>query len=229
MRQPYHFLEEEFVDMVKKGQWIVLPASVASTLPGFRASPPGVVPQRGRRPRWIGDYTWSGVNQETLPLFAAESMQFSNALKRILREILLASPSHGPVYINKTDLSDGFYRINLNPEDAPKLGLLFPTRPGKEKLVAIPLVAPMGWKNIPPGFSTATETVADLTNARLRQPSYSPPPHPLDDLAEDVAPHTDPEPHSLVRDRSGGSSPSGARPFPARQHSSAAIRGHICQ
>ena len=49
------FLEEEFVDMIKKGQWVILPAAVAMTLPGLRASPPGVVPQRGRRPRWIGD------------------------------------------------------------------------------------------------------------------------------------------------------------------------------
>lgn len=182
------FLEEEFVDMINKGQWVILPASVALTLPGIRASPPGVVPQRGRRPRWIGDYSWSNVNQETLPLFAAESMQFGHALDRILREILLANPAHGPVHLTKTDLSDGFYRVDLNPEDAPKLGLAFPTREGEEPLIAIPLVAPMGWKNSPPAFSTATETIADLANARLRTPSYRPPPHHLDELAETVAP-----------------------------------------
>ena len=51
------FLGEEIVDKVKKGQWVVLPVSVASSLPGFHASPPGVVPQRGWQPRWIGDYT----------------------------------------------------------------------------------------------------------------------------------------------------------------------------
>jgi len=182
------FLEEEFVDMVRKGQWIVLPARVAMTLPGFRASPPGVVPQRGRRPRWIGDYTWSNVNQETIPLFAPEAMQFGHALERLLREVLLANPAHGPVHVTKTDLSDGFYRVGLNADDSPKLGLVFPTRPGEDPLVAIPLVAPMGWKNSPPVFSAATETVADLANAKLRQPTYAAPPHPLDDLAEEVAP-----------------------------------------
>ena len=190
------FLEEEFVDMIRKGQWIVLPLSVALTLPGLRASPPGVVPQRDRRPRWIGDYTWSRVNQETLPLFAPESMQFGHALDRLLREILLANPAHGHVYLAKADMSDGFYRVALNPQDAPKLGLVFPTRPGKEPLVAIPLVAPMGWRNSPPVFSTATETIADLANTRLQDPTYTPPPHPLDDLAEEVAPTTagDPAP-----------------------------------
>ena len=176
--------------MIKKGQWVILPAAIALSLPGLRTSPPGVVPQRGRRPRWIGDYTWSGVNQETIPLFAGEAMQFGHALDRILREILLANPSHGYVFLTKTDLSDGFYRVNLNADDAPKLGLVFPTRPGEEGLVAIPLVAPMGWKNSPPVFSTATETIADLTNARLQEPDYKPPPHALDDMAEEVAPPT---------------------------------------
>ena len=190
------FLEEEFVDMVRKGQWVILPAADALGLPGLRASPPGVVPQRGRRPRWIGDYTWSGVNQETVPLFAEEAMQFGHALDRIIREILLANPAHGPVFQAKTDLSDGFYRVNLSAADAPKLGLVFPTRSGEEKLVAIPLVTPMGWKNSPPVFSTATETIADLMNARLRDTSYAPAPHALDDLADEVAPPTTTTPRS---------------------------------
>ena len=90
----------------------MLPATMALELEGVCLSPPGVVPQRDRRPRWICDYTWSGVNAETLPLAAKEAMQFGHALERILREILLANPAHGPVLLNKTDLSDGFYRID---------------------------------------------------------------------------------------------------------------------
>ena len=95
--------------MIQKGQWVVMPASVALELEGIRLSLPGVVPQRDRHPRWICDYTWSGVNTETLPLVAKESMQFGHALERILREIILANPAHGPVLLNKTDLSNGFY------------------------------------------------------------------------------------------------------------------------
>jgi hypothetical protein len=180
------FLNEEFVDMIQKGQWVILPATMAMELEGLRLSPPGVVPQRDRRPRWICDYTWSGVNLETLPLAAMEAMQFGHALERILREILLANPAHGPVLLNKTDLSDGFYRMDLNSEDAPKLGVAFPTKEGAEPMVAVPLVLPMGWKNSPPAFSTATETIADLANQRLRRPDYHPPNHPLDQMAADV-------------------------------------------
>jgi hypothetical protein len=181
-----NFLEEEFIDMIKKEQWIILPYSTAKSLPGLRLSPPGVVPQRDRRPRWICDYSWYGVNDDTLPLAPLDSMQFGHALERILREILLADPKLGPIYMLKLDISDGFYRVNLAPGDIPKLGVVFPTRPGHEPLVALPLVLPMGWKNSPPFFSAVTETAADLANANLRQ-NISPQPHPL-------------EPHAALHD-----------------------------
>jgi hypothetical protein len=44
----------------------------------------------------------------------------------------------------------------------------------------------MGWKNSPPAFSTATETIADLANQRLSRPDYQPPDHLLDQMAADV-------------------------------------------
>jgi hypothetical protein len=168
--------------MINKDQWTILPFSVAKQLPSLRLSPPGVVPQRERRPRWICDYSFYDVNAETLPLAALESMQFGHALDRILRHILLANPHIGPVYLMKVDLADGFYRIDLAPDDAPKLAVVFPTLPGQEPLVAIPLVLPMGWKNSPPIFSTATETVADIANATFSA-TYVPTTHPLATLA----------------------------------------------
>ena len=185
------FLQEEFIDMINKQQWVILPASEAMKLPGLRLSPPGCVPQRDRRPRWICDYSFYDVNDETLPLAALEAMQFGHALDRILREILLADPKLGPIYLMKIDISDGFYRVNLNVEDIPKLGVVFPTAPGQEPLVALPLVLPMGWKNSPPVFSTVTETIADIANQRIQDNSYRPPKHHLDEMANAV-PSPDP-------------------------------------
>ena len=134
------FLHKEFADMIAKAYWVVLPAEAVKDLPGLRISPPGVVPQLGRRPRWIVDYSWSLVNNETLPLAPTEAMQFGHALDRLLREILLADPKFGPVELMKVDMSDGFYRVGLNIDDIPKLGVVFPTQPGEEQLVALPLV-----------------------------------------------------------------------------------------
>ena len=181
------FLEEEFLDMIEKGQWLVLPYKVVrDLLPNLRLSPPGVVPQRNRRPRWIGDYSWSGVNEDTVPLAPTHAMQFGNAIHRILRHLLLANPIHGPVSLSKFDIADGFYRIKLNARDIPTLGVVFPSKSVREPLVALPLVLPMGWVNSPPIFCAATETAADLANNNLRLPSSPLQPHHLDTLASSI-------------------------------------------
>jgi hypothetical protein len=86
-----------------------------------------------------------------------EAMQFGWSLKRIFWEILFANPAHGPVQMIKLDISDSFYRIGLNIDDIPKLGVVFPMLPGDEPLIAFPLVLPMGWMNSPPIFLTATD------------------------------------------------------------------------
>ena len=153
---------------------MVLPYSIAKQLKDLRLSPPGVVPQRGRRPRWIVDYTWWNVNDETLPLAPSEAMQFGHALDRILREILLADPKLGSVYMLKLDISDEFYRINVAIDDIPHLGVVFPVKQGAEPLVAFPLVLPMGWKNSPPIFSAATETAADIANRDIQSDAPCP-------------------------------------------------------
>ena len=71
----------------------------------------GVVPQRGQRPRIIVDYSFYGLNQDTIRLTPTEAMQFGRALERILHRIRTSNPHFGPVYLGKVDQSDGFYRL----------------------------------------------------------------------------------------------------------------------
>eukprot|EP00536_Pseudo-nitzschia_multiseries_P017358 jgi/Psemu1/50546/gm1.50546_g len=145
------FLREEYADMMDKQQWTVLPASLVRDLPSLCLSPLGLVPQRGRRPRMISDYTYSEVNQDTIPLAPAEAMQFGRTLPRLLTKMHRANNRFGP----------------LKPEDTMKLAVLFPAQPGKAPLIGIPLTNPMGWKSSPPNFCAFTETIADLANAAL--------------------------------------------------------------
>ena len=182
------FLRTEFVDMIQKGHWTLLPASLVEKLLGLRLSPLGVVPQRERRPRTICDYTYFGVNDETIAGAPVEAMQFGRALQRILHQIHNANPAHGPIYLSKIDIADGFYRVWLNTEDIPKLAVLFPTAKGEEPLIGFPLVLPMGWKESTPSFCTTTETIVDLANEKLRDPSHQPAPHRLDLVSETPAP-----------------------------------------
>ena len=176
------FSESEMADMIRKGYWVVLPYSVVKDLPNLRLSPMGVVPQRERRPRTIVDYSFSGINHEAARGAPPEAMQFGKALSRILQRILAANPRHGPTYMLKLDLSDGFYRVRLRAEDIPTLGVAFPVGPGEDPLVALPLTLPMGWTESPPYFCSATETAVDLINLHAAH-SWDPPRHPLEPAA----------------------------------------------
>ena len=55
--------------------------------------------------------------------------QFGHALDPIVCELILANPPLGLFNMRKVDISDEFYCINLNIEDVPKLGKVFPTEP----------------------------------------------------------------------------------------------------
>jgi hypothetical protein len=174
-----NFLGEELLEFVLKGKWIVLPYSIVQTLPHrvrrqLRISPMGVVPQRDCRPRVIVDYSFFGVNDKKAKLAPRKAMQFGKALERILRQIVESNPTHGPVYLLKIDIADGFYRIWLNASDISSLAVSLPPLHGDRPLVALPLVLPMGW--------TESETVADMANQRL-QNHWQPPPHCLEKLA----------------------------------------------
>jgi hypothetical protein len=82
------------------------------------------------------DYSFSGVNEDTILLAAQEAMQFGRALQRILTKIVCADPPYGPVPMAKIDIADGFYRVWLHVEDILKLGVELPNAPGQPPLIA---------------------------------------------------------------------------------------------
>lgn len=205
------FLRDEMADMVIKNQWTVLPFELVKDLPNLRLSPIGVVPQHDRRPRTIVDLSYFGVNDATQPAAALDAMQFGRALERIIRDIVCADPSLGPIKLIKVDLADGFYRMTVAPTDVAKLGVLFPSLPGEPPLVAFPLALPMGWKNSPPLFCTATETVADIANAHILK-HKNPPSHALEREAESPA-QDQPLPKKVLDPKVAVPVPTNADPF----------------
>lgn len=157
----------EMLDFCAQGYWAVLPYQHVRQWQGLRISPMGVIPQRDRRPRLIVDYSFSGVNEDTIPLAPKEAMQFGRALQRVMATIVHSDPRYGPVYLSKIDIADGFYRVWLHIADIAKLGVVLPTAPGEPPVVAFPLTLPMGWVESPPYFTAITETACDLANANL--------------------------------------------------------------
>jgi hypothetical protein len=59
--------------------------------------------------------------------------------------------------------------------DVPKLGVLLPAEPGQERLIGFPVVLQIGWKEPPPVFTLATETVTNLANDQIQQGIKQPP------------------------------------------------------
>jgi hypothetical protein len=172
--------------MVDRATWMVLPYARLRELRNLRISPMGVVPQHERRPRPIVDYSFSGVNDDTVPLSPREAMQFGRALERIIAHIVHSDPTYGPVQFLKIDIADGFYRVWLRLEDIPKLAVAIPNLPGEESLLALPLALPMGWTQSPPVFCAVTETIADEANKRLRHQAKSKP-HRRDRAADSAS------------------------------------------
>ena len=117
-------------------------------------------------------------------------MQFGKAFQRVLHSIIKADPRFGPVHMSKIDIADGFYRVWLQTADIIKLGVALPVPPGHPPLVAFPLALPMGWVESPPYFTALTETICDLTNAKLGDPRYTGTPHRLETAAATPAPDT---------------------------------------
>ena len=81
----------------------------------------------------------------------------------------------------KFDISNGFYHLFLDPDDAPKLAMLMPRYEGEPQLVTVPLSLTMGWVSSLPTFCAASETAADITNASLF--CCTVPPHHLEHAA----------------------------------------------
>ena len=55
-------------------------------------------------------------------------MQYSRALKRLIREVLTANPYQETVHVLKSDVNEGLYRIGSILTDAPNLGIFFHQR-----------------------------------------------------------------------------------------------------
>ena len=152
-------------------------------------SPAACIPQADRRDRPIYDYTYSGLNAAIIPSAAPEALQLGHAFHRIVRTIVTADPTLGPVFISKTDLADAYMRVWVDIVDIPKLAFAIPPLPGDpDQLIGFHLSLPMGYVESASYFCSATETVADLTNHGTKLVT----PHPLEDIAHTMPPNTDP-------------------------------------
>ena len=105
--------------MVGNGQWVVLPYSVATELPGLRLSPPVVKNKGDGWPWWLVDYIYCKLNSNILPISALYVMRYGQALDCLIREVIIAEPELGPIHVLKAGRSDSlspfYYAIWMLP------------------------------------------------------------------------------------------------------------------
>jgi hypothetical protein len=106
------------------------------------------------------------------------AMQFGGALQRLLQRIVYCNSQHGPPWMAKLDLADGYYRVPLSPLASLTLAVVLPGDGVHTHLIGLPLSLPMGWTHSPPYFCAYTETVTDIANATVNHTSL--PKHPLE-------------------------------------------------
>ena len=155
--------------------------------------PLAAIPQRGRKPRLIYDFSWSGLNEAVTQVAHKEAMGFGKALYRVIVCILTAPPKLGPTFLNKVDLADAYMRIWVRLEYIPLVAFLVPkATPDEEQLVGFHLLIPMGYVESAAFFCATTKTIKDRTLDTLST-RHTAPPHHLENLADTKPPQTSAE------------------------------------
>ena len=171
------FARTELAEQVWYGHVVVFPLSKVRDLADLWISPVGLIPQEGRQPRLIYDFTFGGLNDAVRKEAPAEAIQFGGAFRRLIHNIVTADPAFGPVFLSKIDMSDAYMRVWVRPEDVLKLAFVVPPHADDtETLIGFHLSLPMGYVESAQYFCTTTETVADLANSNWAKAAMPPPP-----------------------------------------------------
>jgi hypothetical protein len=149
--------------------------------PSLKISPVAAVPQTNRRARIILDLSFPvhqpekagrrrkmgpviapSVNETTVKLSPQTAVkEIGHVLTRVLH-FMSSTPADQQIYFSKVDLSDGFWRMIVQPSQRWNFCYVMPDPPGSPIRIVIPSALQMGWTESPAYFCTATETGRDI-------------------------------------------------------------------
>ena len=187
------FVMTELGEQARAGHIAIFPLRAVRHLPQLWISPLVAILQRGRKPRLIQKFYWSGLNEAVTQVDHKEAMRFGKALYMVIDCILAAPPKLGPTFLNKIDLADAYMRIWVRLENIPSVTFLVPkATPDEEQLVGFHLSIRMGYVESAAFFCATTYTVKDRTLDTLSM-RHTAPPHNSEYLAETKLPKTSEE------------------------------------
>jgi hypothetical protein len=194
----YALFNDDIAYQVEAGFSRVVLASDLMTNPpkNLKISPVAVVPQTNRRGRIILDLSFPvrkkeakrrkmgpvlapSVNETTVATAPSLPVRLIGKILSELMEFMATAPDDADVLFSKIDLSDGFWRMIVQPDDVYNFCYVLPQPPGKPMRIVIPSALQMGWQESPGYFCAATETGRDVAQWILEQPMPLPK-HPLE-------------------------------------------------
>ena len=159
----------EVADQVQDEHISIFPWEAIVVLPNLWISLLAIIPQVGRRPRLIYDFTSNRLNANDKHLAPMEAMRFSGMIQRCIHRVLSEDPRLGSVYLSKLDLADAYMHLWVSLENVSFTDFLIPNNMQEApQLVGFHLLLPMGYVDSAPYFFMATETFTDLENVSIK-------------------------------------------------------------
>ena len=168
----------------------------------FKVLPVTVIPQTGRQGRIILDLSFlvrrpptkqAGSKQQRTGEVMAESVNDTTAklapqgparkiaqvLPRLFHDTATMPKDH-EIRLSTVNLSDGFWRLIVEPSQICNFCCVMPDPPGARVRIVAPSALQMGWAESPACFCAATETGWDTTEFLLQEKVELPAQHPLE-------------------------------------------------
>ena len=140
------FVRTELTEQARAGHTALFPLRAVRHLSRLWLSSLSAIPQQGRKPRLVYDFSCSGLNKSVTQVSHKEAMRFVKYLYRVIDCILAAPPKLVPTFLNKVNLVDSYMRIWVRLEDIPSMVFLVPKFTLEEdQLVGFHLSITMGY------------------------------------------------------------------------------------
>ena len=97
-----NFVRTELEEQARAGHMTLFPLKTVHHLPRLWLSPLASILQRGRKPRLVYDFSWSGLNEVVTQVAHKEAMRFGKSLYRLIDCILAAPPQAMPRFTQKS-------------------------------------------------------------------------------------------------------------------------------
>ena len=153
--------------------------------------------KKNKGSRTMGPVIQQAVNKSTSITVPQEPVRELGTVLPKLFNLMRSTPAKQVIHFSKLDLSDGFWRLITNAQDAYNFCYVLPALPGQPLQIVVPSALQMGWQQSPAAFCAATETTRDIVQGYVDQKIVLPP-HPMEKFMIPARPARKQEPGSTA-------------------------------